>query len=52
MKFRGPAAFLITRTCVGHRQSASRPAAKEAIRKGGFERTLLEPNLWSGVDKD
>ena len=25
---------------------------KDAIRNGGFERTLESPNLWSGVDKD
>jgi hypothetical protein len=25
---------------------------KDAIRNGGFERTLQAPNLWSGVDKD
>jgi hypothetical protein len=29
------------------------PAApKDAIRNGGFERTVQVPNLWSGVDKD
>lgn len=25
---------------------------KDAIRNGGYERTLQAPNLWSGVDKD
>ena len=32
---------------------ATAPAGpKDAVRNGGFERTLRAPNLWSGVDKD
>jgi hypothetical protein len=34
----------------------AKPAAptgpKDAIRNGGFERTLQSPNLWTGVDRD
>jgi hypothetical protein len=33
-------------------QPAPAAAPKNAIRNGGFERTLQTPNLWSGVDKD
>lgn len=40
--------------CVGALQAQAPPVAaqKDAIRNGGFERTMQSPNLWSGVDKD
>jgi hypothetical protein len=33
-------------------QAPAPAGPKDAIRNGGFERTLQAPNLWSGVDKD
>jgi hypothetical protein len=34
-------------------QTAAPPAApRDAVRNGGFERTLQSANLWTGVDKD
>lgn len=34
-------------------QTAATPAApRDAVRNGGFERTLQAPNLWTGVDRD
>lgn len=33
-------------------QAPAPAAPKDAIRNGGFERTLQAPNLWSGVDRE
>lgn len=33
-------------------QAPAPAGPKDAIRNGGFERTLQAPNLWTGVDKD
>jgi hypothetical protein len=33
-------------------QPAAPAGPKDAIRNGGFERTLQSPNLWTGVDRD
>ena len=52
MKFPRPAAFLLLAQSAVLAQAPPPAAPKNAIRNGGFERTLQAPNLWSGVDKD
>ena len=52
MKFPRPAAFLLLAPAVALAQAPAPAGPKDAIRNGGFERTLQAPNLWSGVDKD
>ena len=52
MSFRHPAAFLLLAPIAVLAQAPAPAGPKDAIRNGGFERTLQAPNLWSGVDKD
>jgi hypothetical protein len=52
MKFPRPAAFLLLTPALTLAQAPAPAGPKDAIRNGGFERTLQAPNLWSGVDKD
>lgn len=52
MKFARPAALLLLAPAVALAQAPAPAPAKDAIRNGGFERTLQTPNLWAGVDKD
>lgn len=52
MKFARPAALLLLTPTVALAQAPAPAPAKDAIRNGGFERTLQTPNLWTGVDKD
>lgn len=43
---------LLAPLTVSAQQPAPAVVPRDAIRNGGFERTLQTPNLWSGVDKD
>jgi hypothetical protein len=43
---------LLLPSLLAAQQPAPAVVPKDAIRNGGFERTLQTPNLWSGVDKD
>jgi hypothetical protein len=52
MKFPRPAVFLLLTPALTLAQAPAPAGPKDAIRNGGFERTLQAPNLWSGVDKD
>ena len=52
MKFPHSAAFLFFAPAMALAQAPAPAGPKDAIRNGGFERTLQAPNLWSGVDKD
>ena len=52
MSFRHPAALLLLAPIAVLAQAPAPAGPKDAIRNGGFERTLQAPNLWSGVDKD
>ncbi|MFM8657236.1 MAG: FG-GAP repeat domain-containing protein [Chthoniobacterales bacterium] len=52
MKLPHPAAFLLLAPALALAQAPAPAGPKDAIRNGGFERTLQAPNLWSGVDKD
>lgn len=52
MKFPRPAALLLLTPAIALSQAPPPAGPKDAIRNGGFERTLQAPNLWSGVDKD
>jgi hypothetical protein len=53
MKFPRPAALLLLLVPAVALAQAPAPAGpKDAIRNGGFERTLQTPNLWTGVDKE
>ena len=52
MKLLRPAAFLLLVPAVVLAQAPAPTGPKDAIRNGGFERTLQAPNVWSGVDKD
>jgi hypothetical protein len=53
MKFPRPAALLFLLVPAVALAQAPAPAGpKDAIRNGGFERTLQTPNLWTGVDKE
>jgi hypothetical protein len=52
MKFPRPVAFLLLTPALALAQAPAPAGPKDAIRNGGFERTLQAPNLWSGVDKD
>ena len=52
MKFSRPAALLLLTPAIALSQAPPPAGPKDAIRNGGFERTLQAPNLWSGVDKD
>ncbi|MFM7798862.1 MAG: hypothetical protein ACKPBA_07745, partial [Planctomycetota bacterium] len=52
MKFPRPAVFLLLAPALALAQAPAPAGPKDAIRNGGFERTLQAPNLWSGVDKD
>ena len=47
-----PVALVLLSLGAAFAQDAPPPAPKDAIRNGGFERTLQAPNLWSGVDRD
>lgn len=47
-----PAVLLLIAPAVAMAQAPAPAGPKDAIRNGGFERTLQAPNLWSGVDKD
>lgn len=52
MKSLRPAALLLLTPAMALSQAPPPAGPKDAIRNGGFERTLEAPNLWSGVDKD
>jgi hypothetical protein len=53
MKFLRTGSLLLLVQAASFAQAPPTPAGpKDAIRNGGFERTLQAPNLWSGVDKD
>jgi hypothetical protein len=52
MKFPRPAVLLLLAPVAVLAQAPAPAGPKDAIRNGGFERTLQAPNLWSGVDKD
>ncbi len=52
MSFPRPVAFLLFAPAMALAQAPAPAGPKDAIRNGGFERTLQAPNLWSGVDKD
>lgn len=52
MKLLRPAAILLLVPAVVLAQAPAPTGPKDAIRNGGFERTLQAPNVWSGVDKD
>lgn len=52
MKLPHPAALFLLLPAFCHAQAPAPAGPKDAIRNGGFERTLQSPNLWSGVDKD
>jgi FG-GAP-like repeat/FG-GAP repeat len=52
MKLPRPAVFLLLTPALTLAQAPAPAGPKDAIRNGGFERTLRAPNLWSGVDKD
>jgi len=46
------AAFLLLTPALAFAQAPEPTGPRDAIRNGGFERSLEAPNLWSGVDKD
>jgi len=52
MKFPRPVAFLLLTPALALAQAPAPAGPRDAIRNGGFERSLQAPNLWSGVDKD
>ena len=52
MRLPRPAALLLLTPAVVLAQAPAPAGPKDAVRNGGFERTLQSPNLWSGVDKD
>jgi hypothetical protein len=52
MKFPRPAAILLLTPALALAQAPAPAGPRDAIRNGGFERSLQAPNLWSGVDKD
>ena len=52
MKFPRPAALLLLAPVAALAQAPAPAGPKDAIRNGGFERTLQAPNLWSGVDRE
>lgn len=52
MKLPHPAALFLLLPAFCPAQAPAPAGPKDAIRNGGFERTLQSPNLWSGVDKD
>lgn len=52
MKFLRTGSLLLLAQAAAFAQAPPAAAPKDAIRNGGFERTLQEPNVWTGVDKD
>ncbi|MEX1010386.1 MAG: VCBS repeat-containing protein [Chthoniobacterales bacterium] len=52
MKFLRLAGLTLLLHTTAAAQAPAPAAPKDAIRNGGFERTLQAPNLWSGVDRD
>jgi len=52
MKFFRTGSLLLLAQAAAFAQAPPTAAPKDAIRNGGFERTLQEPNVWTGVDKD
>jgi hypothetical protein len=52
MNFLRPAALLLLTHAVATAQAPAPAKSRDAIRNGGFERTLQSPNLWSGVDRE
>jgi hypothetical protein len=52
MNFLRPAALLLLTQAVATAQAPAPAKPRDAIRNGGFERTLQSPNLWSGVDRE
>ena len=52
MKVPLPVVFLLLAPSFLPAQAPAPAGPKDAVRNGGFERTLQSPNLWSGVDKD